>query len=104
MSVFLEIPDQNVLYSGESFFLIYGKYKFSINIFGGLYAIFVRWHRWHLNAQNFAILRPKENETSVILDFQKRPGELSQTLLIPSDLEKSVKDRVADIIEPLTFK
>jgi diadenosine tetraphosphate (Ap4A) HIT family hydrolase len=29
MSVFLEIPDQNVLYSSESFFLVYDRYPVS---------------------------------------------------------------------------
>jgi len=35
--------------------------------------------------QNFAILRPKPDETSVIVDFKKNDGEVSATLLIPEN-------------------
>lgn len=51
--------------------------------------------------QNFAILRPKENETSVILEFKKKPGAVAQTLLLPQDLSKIVKDQVGDIFAEL---
>ena len=41
-------------------------------------------------SNNFAILRPKPDETSVILDFQKQPGDVSPTILIPYDANNSV--------------
>jgi hypothetical protein len=51
--------------------------------------------------QTFAILRPKPNETSVILDYKKREGEVSQTMLIPYDASAELKTNVGTIFENL---
>ena len=40
--------------------------------------------------RSFAILRPKPNETSVIIDFAKPPGVVSQTMLIPYDASREL--------------
>jgi hypothetical protein len=53
----------------------------------------------NVNFGNFAILRPKPDETSVIIDYQKDPGEVSQTLLIPGDTNQLLKDKTGDIFE-----
>jgi hypothetical protein len=52
-------------------------------------------------AQNFAIFRPKEDETSVIINFKKQPGEVSQTILIPFDASNTIKDAVGNIFKTL---
>ncbi len=52
-------------------------------------------------ASSFAILRPKPDETSVIVDYRKRPGIVSPTILIPSDLNKEIKDNVGNIFKNL---
>jgi len=54
------------------------------------------------NDLDFAILRPKDDETSVILDYKKLPGEVSQTLLIPYDLKEDVKKSVANIASSIS--
>jgi hypothetical protein len=51
--------------------------------------------------QTFAILRPKSNETSVILDYKKREGEVSQTMIIPYDASAELKTNVGTIFENL---
>jgi hypothetical protein len=53
------------------------------------------------NAQSFAILRPKPDETSVIIDYKKQPGEVSQTILIPFDASNTIKDAVGNIFKTL---
>ena len=53
------------------------------------------------NAQNFAILRPKPNETSVIVDYVKQPGEVAQTILIPYDANDTIKNSVGNIFKTL---
>jgi hypothetical protein len=50
-------------------------------------------------AQDFAIFRPKPDETSVIINFKKQLGEVSQTILIPSDANNVVKDAVGNIFK-----
>ena len=52
-------------------------------------------------AQNFAIFRPKSDETSVIINFKKQPGEVSQTILIPNNASSAVKDAVGNIFKTL---
>lgn len=52
-------------------------------------------------SQNFAILRPKPDETSVIIDHKKLDGNVSQTILIPEDLATVVKDNVGDIFKAI---
>jgi hypothetical protein len=52
-------------------------------------------------SQNFAILRPKPDETSVILNFKKLPGDVSQTILIPQDANDEIKASVGTIFQSL---
>lgn len=56
-----------------------------VNIIGGL-------------SSNFVIFRRLPDETSVILNFNKSPGEASQALLIPYDLDLSIKSNVANLV------
>jgi hypothetical protein len=51
--------------------------------------------------QNFAILRPKPDETSVIINYKKELGDVSQTILIPQDASKELKDNVGNIYQKL---
>jgi hypothetical protein len=55
----------------------------------------------NLNSQNFAILRPKPDETSVIIDFRKTQGDVSQTILIPQDASEDLKSNVGTIFQKL---
>ena len=52
-------------------------------------------------AQSFAIFRPKSDETSVIINFKKQPGEVSQTILIPNDASETIKNAVGNIFKTL---
>jgi hypothetical protein len=52
--------------------------------------------------QNFAILRSKPNETSVIVNYKKSPGNVSQAILIPQDLKSDVKDQIGNISKALS--
>lgn len=52
-------------------------------------------------AQDFAILRPKPDETSVIINFRKSIGEVSQTILIPQDASDEIKNSVGTIFQSL---
>jgi hypothetical protein len=52
-------------------------------------------------AQSFAIFRPKQDETSVIINFKKQPGEVSQTILISNDASETVKNAVGNIFKTL---
>jgi hypothetical protein len=51
--------------------------------------------------QNFAFFRPKQDETSVIINFKKQPGEVSQTILIPFDASNTIKAAVGNIFKTL---
>jgi len=51
--------------------------------------------------QNFAILRPKPDETSVIVNFKKALGDVSQTILIPQDANDEIKNKVGTIFQSL---
>jgi hypothetical protein len=53
------------------------------------------------NGLNFAILRPKPNETSVIVDYRKQPGDVSQTVLIPYDANDEIKNSVGNIYKTI---
>jgi hypothetical protein len=55
------------------------------------------------DAQSFAILRPKPDETSVIINYKKQPGEVSQTILIPNDANNAVKNAVGNIFKTLNI-
>jgi len=52
-------------------------------------------------AQNFAILRPKPNETSVIINYRKQLGDVAQTILVPYDANDIVKNSVGNIFKTL---
>ena len=53
------------------------------------------------DAQSFAILRPKQDETSVIINYKKQLGEVSQTILIPFDASNTIKAAVGNIFKTL---
>jgi hypothetical protein len=53
------------------------------------------------SSQNFAILRPKPNETSVIINYKKKPGDVSQTVLIPYDANDEIKNSVGNIYKTI---
>lgn len=53
------------------------------------------------SAQSFAILRPKLNETSVIINYKKQLGEVSQTILIPNDANDIIKGSVGNIFKTI---
>lgn len=55
----------------------------------------------NINASSFAILRPRPDETTVILEGRKQPGEVAQTLLIPDNASKLLKDNVGTIFQSL---
>lgn len=57
-----------------------------------------------VSSANFAILRPKPDETSVIINYKKRPGLVAQTLLIPQDASKALVSSVGDIFEQLNVQ
>jgi hypothetical protein len=52
---------------------------------------------------NFAILRLKPDETSVIINHKKNFGEVSQTILIPQDASATLKESVGDIFKQLNL-
>ena len=54
-----------------------------------------------VTAANFALLRPKPDETSVIINYRKKPGLVSQTLLIPNNASKMLIDNTGTIFESL---
>jgi len=47
--------------------------------------------------KDFAILRQKPDETSVIVDFKKVDGEVSQTILVPQDANIAIKSKVGEL-------
>ena len=54
------------------------------------------------NAQNFAILRKKPDETSIYIENSKNPGVLSDKMyIIPTDLSGSIKDDIGNILKKL---
>ena len=55
-------------------------------------------------ASSFAILRPKPDETSVIIDYKKQPGLVAQSLLIPNDASTLLKDSIGTIFESLNIQ
>jgi hypothetical protein len=52
-------------------------------------------------SRNFAILRPKPDETSVIINFRKSAGDVSQTILVPQDANDAIKASVGTIFQQL---
>lgn len=49
------------------------------------------------NGLNLAILRPKPDETTVIINQKKKPGDVSQTILLPYDANQKLLDNVGKI-------
>jgi len=54
--------------------------------------------------QSFALLRPVPDETSVILDFKKQPGDTSQAMLIPYNANTTLTNNVGTIYSTLNTK
>jgi hypothetical protein len=50
---------------------------------------------------SFAILRPKPDETSVIIEFKKESGDVSQAILIPQDASEEIKNSIGNIYQNL---
>jgi hypothetical protein len=50
---------------------------------------------------NFAVLRPKPDETSVIIEHRKLDGNVSQAILVPDDANNSIKEKTGDIFKAL---
>ena len=50
-----------------------------------------------INNNQFAILRRKPDETSVLINFIKSPGETSQAFLIPGDMNLDLASNVANV-------
>jgi len=53
---------------------------------------------------SFAILRPKPDETSIIVDHIKNPGDVSQTLLIPGDASDTLESNAGDIYKQISVQ
>lgn len=53
------------------------------------------------NARSFCVLRRVEDETSVIINFKKSPGQTSNGLLIPNNLQTDINRDISNIIAPL---
>lgn len=49
----------------------------------------------------FAILRKVPDETTIMLNFNKIPGDASKALVLPGNLDRGVAAQVANVIEPL---
>lgn len=54
-----------------------------------------------INAQRFAILRKKQDETTIILNYNKQEGATSKGILIPYDLRKDVVKNTGNILKPI---
>lgn len=50
-----------------------------------------------ISGADFAFLRPKPDETSVIINYKKQPGVVSQTLLIPENASKQLTNSIGNI-------
>jgi len=54
------------------------------------------------SAQNFAFFRKKQDETSIYINNNKNPGNLSDKMyIIPTDLSGSIKDDIGNILKKL---
>lgn len=54
-----------------------------------------------INSAYFAIFRKQPDETSIILNFSKQPGEVSQTSLIPYNIDLGVKENIGNVVSQL---
>jgi hypothetical protein len=56
------------------------------------------------NNAKFAVLRRKEDETSVLIEFIKTPGEISQAFLVPTDMSTVNREKVADVAKQVSVQ
>jgi len=56
------------------------------------------------STSRFAVLRKVPDETSVMLNFNKREGKTSSGELIPYNLDLDIRQRIPDIVGPLKSK
>lgn len=52
-------------------------------------------------SRSFSVIRRVEDETSVIVNFKKSPGQTSNGVLVPYNLDKNVDKNISNIIAPL---
>jgi len=50
---------------------------------------------------HFVILRKTSDETNIVLDFTKQPGQTSTGIVLPSDIPKSLQERAGNIVKEL---
>jgi len=51
--------------------------------------------------KHFIILRKTLDETNIVLDFTKQPGQTSTGIVLPSDVPKSLQERAGNIVKQL---
>jgi len=50
---------------------------------------------------HFIVLRKVQDETNIVLNFQKQPGQTSTGIVLPADVPKSLKDKAGNIVKEL---
>ena len=51
--------------------------------------------------KHFIILRKTQDETNIVLDFAKQPGQTSTGIVLPSDIPKSLQEKAGNIVKQL---
>jgi hypothetical protein len=51
--------------------------------------------------KRFVILKKVTDETNIVLDFEKQPGQTSTGIVLPADIPKSLQDRAGNIVKEL---
>jgi hypothetical protein len=51
--------------------------------------------------KRFIILRKTEDETNIVLNFEKQPGQTSTGIVLPADIPKSLQDKAGNIVKEL---
>jgi hypothetical protein len=51
--------------------------------------------------KRFIICKKVEDETNIVLNFQKQPGQTSTGIVLPADIPKSLQDRAGNIVKEL---
>ena len=51
--------------------------------------------------KRFIILRKTEDETNIVLDFEKQPGQTSTGIVLPADIPANLQERAGNIIKEL---
>jgi hypothetical protein len=54
-----------------------------------------------LKLQHFVILKKVPDETNIVLDFAKQPGQTSTGIVMPADLPKTLQERAGNIVKEL---